>query len=160
VSLLHPSVEPAVHGGAGVVGALLGRPQARRLGRFLVTAIAVQGMYTAAMGAGLLALDAPRQAVLLIAFLLALIVHFGLNRQWVFDPRRFDPVRGPRSYRLAISAHGRRYGLVSAAVYVLTALSLGVLPGVLGVAPFLVWLATSATIGVLNFFLLGRLVFR
>jgi hypothetical protein len=87
-------------------------------------------------------------------------VHFGLNRQWVFDPRRLDPARGSRSYRLAISAHGLRYGLVSVAVYGLTALSLGVLPGVLGVAPFLVWLATSATIGVLNFFLLGRLVFR
>jgi putative flippase GtrA len=146
---------------AELLAGFLARPWVKRLGRFLLSAAAVQGVYTAAMAIGLLLLDAPRQAVLLVAFLLSLVVHFSLNRQWVFNPRHHapDPVE-QRAYRLGLSGHGVRYVTVAAGVYGITALSLAVLPGVLGLAPFLVWLGTSGTIGVLNFFLLGRLVFR
>jgi putative flippase GtrA len=147
---------------AELLAAFLGRPWVKRLGRFLMAAAAVQGVYTAGMAVGLLLLDAPRQAVLLVAFLLSLIVHFSLNRQWVFNPRRHEPHAGGHhhAYRLGLSGHGGRYVIVAAAAYGITALSLAVLPGLLGLAPFLIWLATSGTIGVLNFFLLGRLVFR
>jgi len=133
----------------------------KRLVRFVMAAAAVQGVYTAAMAIGLLLLDAPRQAVLLVAFLLSLVVHFSLNRQWVFNPRHHAPEADEhRAYRLGLSGHGMRYVTVAAIVYGITALSLAVLPGLLGVAPFLVWLGTSGTIGVMNYFLLGRLVFR
>jgi putative flippase GtrA len=146
---------------AELLTALLERPWMKRLVRFVMAAAAVQGVYTAAMAIGLLLLDAPRQAVLLVAFLLSLIVHFSLNRQWVFNPRHHAPeAEEHRAYRLGLSGHGVRYVTVAAIVYGITALSLAVLPGLLGVAPFLVWLGTSGTIGVMNYFLLGRLVFR
>jgi putative flippase GtrA len=146
---------------AELLTALLDRPWMKRLVRFVMAAAAVQGVYTAAMAIGLLLLDAPRQAVLLVAFLLSLVVHFSLNRQWVFNPRHHAPEADEhRAYRLGLSGHGMRYVTVAAIVYGITALSLAVLPGLLGVAPFLVWLGTSGTIGVMNYFLLGRLVFR
>jgi putative flippase GtrA len=146
--------------GAELLAALLERPWVRRLGRFLLSAVAVQGVYTAGMGVGLLLLHEPRQAVLLVAFLLSLTVHFSLNRQWVFNPRH--PAQGTEHhvYSVSLSGHGMRYVLLAAAAYAVTALSLGLLPGALGVAPFLVWLATSGAIGALNFFVLGRFVFR
>src|SRR4051812_21474291 len=91
---------------AELVAALWGRPCVQRLKRFLVAAAAVQGVYTGAMAVGLLLLDAPRQAVLLVAFLLSLVVPFSLNRQWVFNPRRHEPgavEAEHRAYRMGLS---------------------------------------------------------
>jgi putative flippase GtrA len=141
--------------------ALRQRPRVKRLARFVVAAGAVQGTYTAVMAVGLLLLHGPRQAVLLVAFVLQLIVHFSLNRQWVFDPRHTATESAPHAqYGLALGAHGIRYVTLAAGVYGVTALSLAVLPGALGISSFVAWFLTSATIGVLNFFLLGRVVFR
>jgi putative flippase GtrA len=138
----------------------LQRSSVRRAIRFALSAAAVQSVYALAMAIGLLVLDGPRQAVLAVAYALALVVHFSLNRQWVFNPRHPSDAGERTAYRLGLSGHGARYVVVAAVVYGLTALSLGVLPGVLGIAPFLVWAATCAVIGVANFFLLERLVFR
>jgi putative flippase GtrA len=140
--------------------ALLQRSWVRRLLRFGMTAAAVQGVYTAGMGVGLLILDAPRQAVLLVAFLLSLVVHFSLNRQWVFNPAHPHEDGEGHGYHLGLSRHGVRYAVAAVVVYGVTALSLAVLPGVLGLAPFLVWLGTCVVIGIVNFFVLGQLVFR
>jgi putative flippase GtrA len=143
-----------------MVRALLERQSFQRLARFAMSAAAVQTVYTAGMGLGLLVLDLPRQAVLIVAFLASLVVHFSLNRQWVFNPQRPVGEDEHHDYRLGLSRHGMRYLVAAAIVYAITAASLGVLPGLLGLAPFLVWLGTCAVIGVANYFLLGALVFR
>jgi putative flippase GtrA len=131
---------------------LRAHPTVLRLGRFALSGIAVQAVYTLAMALALLALDLPRQAALLVAYGLALMVHFTLNRQFVFAREG--------GYGLALSAQGGRYLVVAVVVYAVTAVGIAVLPGVLGVATFVVWLLLTGTIGVLNFLLLGRLVFN
>jgi putative flippase GtrA len=137
---------------SGRVHALRRHPTTQRLVRFGMSAIAVQGVYALLMLILLVGLDLPRQAALAISYLGALVVHFTLNRQFVFAPAG--------GYEHGLSAHGRRYLVTAAIVYAITALSLAVLPGLLGVAPYLAWLMTTVTIGLLNFLLLGRLVFR
>ncbi len=135
---------------------MVSRPSARarfgRLGRFLMSGVAVQGVYALAMALLLVALDLPRQLALALSYLLALAVHFTLNRQFVF-------VRD-EGYHLSLSGHGARYLVVAGVVYAVTAVALAVLPGALGIHPFLVWLIVTGTIGVLNFLLLSRVVFR
>jgi putative flippase GtrA len=140
-------VEPTGTDGAtgwSILAAMLGsaraqilrrHPTVQRLGRFALSAIAVQGTY----------------AVLMALFLLAL-VHFALNRQFVFVPTE--------GYAHGLSSHGRRYLVSAVVIYGITALGLAVLPGLLGVAPYIAWLMITGTIGALNFFLLGRFVFR
>jgi putative flippase GtrA len=127
-------------------------PTVQRLGRFALSAIAVQGTYTVLMALFLLALGLPRQGALACSYLGALVVHFALNRQFVFVPSD--------GYAHGLSSHGRRYLISAVVIYGITALGLAVLPGLLGVAPYIAWLLITGTIGALNFFLLGRFVFR
>jgi putative flippase GtrA len=127
-------------------------PTVQRLGRFALSAIAVQGFYAAVMAICLIGIGLPRQASLVIAYAGALVVHFTVNRQFVFAPRQ--------GYAQGVSAHGTRYLVTAAIVYVITAVGLAVLPEWLGIAPYVAWLLITGTIGVLNFFLLGRFVFR
>jgi putative flippase GtrA len=132
--------------------ALRGHPTVRRLGRFALSGLAVQAVYATAMAGFLLALDLPRQLALVLSYCCALSVHFTLNRQFVFAPSD--------GYAHGLSAHGRRYLVVAAATYGVTALGLAVVPGALGVAPYLGWLLVTAAIAILNFLFLGRFVFR
>jgi putative flippase GtrA len=134
------------------VGALQKHPTARRLGRFALSAIAVQVVYASLMAIFLLGFDFPRQGALVIGYAGALVVHFTLNRQLVFVPAN--------GYTHDLSSHGSRYLVTAVVVYVITALALAVLPGALHVAPYIAWLLIAATIGAVNFVLLGRFVFR
>jgi putative flippase GtrA len=127
-------------------------PTARRLGRFALSAIAVQVVYASLMATCLLGLDLPRQGALAIGYAGALVVHFTLNRQLVFTPAD--------GYTHGLSSHGSRYLVTAAVVYAVTAVALAVVPGALGVGPFVAWLMIAATIGALNFVVLGRFVFR
>lgn len=124
----------------------------QRLGRFALSGVAVQGVYAALMAVLLLGVDLPRQVALVVAYLGALIVHFTLNRQFVFAPGD--------GYAHGLSSHGKRYVLTAIVVYGITASGLAVLPEALGLAPYLVWLLVTMVIAVLNFLLLGRFVFR
>jgi putative flippase GtrA len=124
----------------------------QRLGRFALSGLAVQGAYAALMAVFLLGIALPRQLALVLAYAGALIVHFTLNRQFVFAPSD--------GYAHGLSSHGKRYLITAVVVYGVTALGLAVLPSALGVAPYLAWLLVTMTIGVLNFLLLGRFVFR
>ncbi|MES1192861.1 MAG: GtrA family protein [Solirubrobacterales bacterium] len=124
----------------------------QRLGRFALSGLAVQGAYAALMAVFLLGVDLPRQLALVLAYAGALIVHFTLNRQFVFAPSD--------GYAHGLSSHGKRYLITAVVVYGVTALGLAVLPSALGIAPYLAWLLVTVTIGVLNFLLLGRFVFR
>jgi putative flippase GtrA len=138
--------------GSARARALRDHPTLRRLVRFGMSAVAVQGVYAALMAILLLGLDLPRQAALAVSYAGALVVHFTLNRQFVFA--------SGDGYAHGLSSHGRRYLVTAVIVYGITALGLAVLPGLLGVAPFVAWLLVTVTIGLLNFVLLGRLVFR
>jgi putative flippase GtrA len=137
---------------SGRAVALRRHPTAQRLGRFALSAIAVQIVYASLMAIFLLGLDFPRQAALAIGYAGALVVHFTLNRQLVFAPSG--------GYVHGLSSHGSRYLLTAAMIYVITAVSLAVVPGALGIAPFVAWVLISAVIGAANFVVLGRFVFR
>jgi putative flippase GtrA len=138
--------------GSGRATTLRRHPTVRRLARFALSGVAVQAAYTALMAALLLGAGLPRQAALSLAYVGALTVHFTLNRRFVFAP--------DEGYALGLSAHGARYLVTAVAVYAVTALGLAVLPEALGIAPFVAWLCITATIGVSNFLVLGRFVFR
>jgi putative flippase GtrA len=137
---------------SGRVIALRRHPTVQRLGRFALSGIAVQGVYTALMAILLVGLDVPQQLALALAYAGALIVHFTLNRQFVFA--------SSDGYAHGLSSHGKRYVLTAIVVYGITALGLAVLPDLLGVAPFLAWALVVMVIAVCNFVLLGRFVFR
>ena len=124
----------------------------QRLGRFALSGVAVQGVYTALMAVLLVGADLPRQLALAISYTGALIVHFTLNRQFVFA--RSD------GYAHGLSSHGKRYVLAAIVVYAVTALGLAVVPEALGVAPFVAWALMMVVIAAFNFVLLGRFVFR
>jgi putative flippase GtrA len=132
--------------------ALRQHPTARRLGRFALSAIAVQVFYASLMAVFLLALDLPRQGALAIGYASALVVHFTLNRHFVFAPAA--------GYTRGLTSQGRRYLVTAAVVYVVTALGLALLPDALGIPPYIAWLLLATTIGAVNFVLLSRFVFR
>jgi putative flippase GtrA len=124
----------------------------QRLGRFALSGVAVQGVYTALMAVLLVGFDLPRQVALAISYAGALIVHFTLNRQFVFA--------SSGGYTHGLSSHGKRYVLAAIVVYGITALGLAVVPEALGVAPFVGWVLLMVVIAAGNFALLGRFVFR
>ncbi len=132
--------------------ALRRHPTVQRLGRFALSGVAVQGVYTALMAILLVGAGLPRQLALALSYTGALIVHFTLNRQFVFA--RSD------GYVHGLSSHGKRYVLAAIVVYGVTALGLAVVPEALGVAPFVGWALLMVVIAGCNFALLGRFVFR
>jgi putative flippase GtrA len=132
--------------------ALRRHPTVQRLGRFALSGVAVQAVYAALMAVLLLGLDLPRQLALAISYAGALVVHFTLNRQFVFA--------SGDGYAHGLSSHGKRYVLTAIVVYGVTALALAVLPEALGLAPYVAWFLVTMVISVLNFLLLGRFVFR
>lgn len=137
---------------SGPAVALRRHPTARRLGRFALSAFTVQVVYAALMAVFLLGLDLPRQTALAVGYAVALGLHFTLNRQFVFV--------SDNGYTRGATSHGRRYLVSAVVVYVITALALAVVPEALGLTPFVAWLLVATTIGVLNYVLLRRFVFR
>lgn len=137
---------------SGHAVALRQHPAAQRLGRFALSAITVQVVYATLMAIFLLGLHLPRQTALAMGYTIALIVHFTLNRQFVFAPAG--------GYTRSLTGHGGRYLASAVLVYGITALGLALVPGPLGVSPFIAWLLLATTVGALNFVLLGRFVFR
>jgi putative flippase GtrA len=132
--------------------ALRRHPIVQRLGRFALSGVAVQTVYTALMAVLLLGADLSRQLALAISYAGALIVHFTLNRGFVF-------VRSG-GYRHGLSSHGKRYVLAAILVYVATALGVAVVPEALGVTPFVAWVLVVVVLSAFNFVLLDRFVFR
>lgn len=93
----------------------------------------------------------PAEVALGISYPLGLLVHFTLNRQWVFSP---DDV-----YHLHLTVQGARYLCSAAAIYGITALALATLPGALGVASLVIYYTTVLALSVVNFFVLRSFVF-
>jgi putative flippase GtrA len=94
----------------------------------------------------------PAQASLALAYALALTLHFTLNRQFVFASRH--------GYTLHLSAQGRRYVLVAALSYAVTAAAVAVVPRLLDVSPLVAFYAAAAVQAVITFLLLRHWVFR
>jgi putative flippase GtrA len=134
------------------VEALRRHPTTRRLVRFALASGIVQVVYAALMVLLLVALDTPRQAALAVGYAGALIVHFTVNRHFVFVK--------DDGYEHGLGSHTGRYVFAAAFNYAITAAALAALPGLLGVEPIIAWLIVTATLGLSNFALLGRVVFR
>jgi len=122
-----------------------------RFVRFAASGVVVTGVYALAMVALVEMVELPGQIALAGAYGVALAVHFIVNRWWVFS-------RG--GYALGLSAHGTRYVCLAVTVYAVSALSLATLPDLLGISVLAAWTLTTGTIGLCNFVVLGRFVFR
>jgi putative flippase GtrA len=136
---------------SGRAVALRQHPTAQRFARFALTAIVAQGAYASLLALFLLGFGYPRQTALAISYVITLLIHFTLNRQFVFAKGNFK--RG-------LSAQGARYLVIAASAYVITALGLALLPEALGIAPYFAWALLTTVIGTVNFAILGRFVFR
>jgi putative flippase GtrA len=99
----------------------------------------------------LVATGLPDQAALAIAYAAAVLLHFTLNRQFVFPA-----ISG---YRHGLPTQTMRYGLLVVTTYGATALSVAVLPGAIGAPSVAVYVVTAIVLALLNFAVLRRWVF-
>lgn len=100
----------------------------------------------------LVAVDTPIQAALAMAYVVTLLVHFTLNRQWVFASRS--------GYAFHVSQQGARYLLVAAFSYASTALGVAVLPGTLDIPELVAFFLTTGVMACVSFLLLHLWIFR
>ena len=129
---------------------LLTSRRAPRVVRFAISGGLVAALSVSVVTVLVLA-GAPAQVALLIAYTLALALHFTLNRAFVFATQH--------GYALELSAQGRRYLVVALISYALTALSLALVPAALDAPRLPVYYATAAILAVVNFLVLRRWVF-
>lgn len=94
----------------------------------------------------------PIQLALVLGYLLALGLHFTLNRNWVFASRD--------GFARGLSAQGIRYLVVALTSYALTAIALAVLPGALGVPDLAVFVVVTLVLGLIGFVVMRFWVFR
>ncbi len=136
--------------GARALARTLGTPESGLLGqgvRFAVSGGTVALVYLGSTTVLAEVVGLPFQAALAIGFSLGLIVHFTLQRLFVW--------RHHEEFALALSHQVGRYLLAAAVQYGVTAASTGLLPSALGVSAEIVYLATVALVLSSNF-----LVFR
>jgi putative flippase GtrA len=98
------------------------------------------------------AFSVPFQIALAIGFSSGVILHFTLQRLFVW--------RHHERFALAINHQAWRYLLVCASQYGVTALSTSQLPGVLGLPVEVVYVATMLTVSAVNFLLFRGRVFH
>jgi putative flippase GtrA len=97
-------------------------------------------------------LDTPIQIAIPCSYATALILHFLLQRRFVF--------RREEGFALARHDQLRRYLTTAATQYGLAALSTAVLPGVLGLHEQLVYVVTALTLAAATFLILRAHVFH
>jgi putative flippase GtrA len=124
----------------------------RTLVRFVFTGAIVAVVHVSVMVVLVGVLDAPVQPSLVAAYCAAVSLHFAMNRNLVFA--------SDGGYALHLSAQGVRYLALALASYAITAASLAVLPGALDLPVLVVYLATIASVSVLNFVVMQSLVFH
>ena len=121
----------------------------RRFATASVVTVAVQ----AGIVIGLIAVGLDPQIALVAGLGIATIVHFTVNRQWVFADEG-------TSFHLHLSRQGLAYLLLALFNYLASALALALLPDSLRVSPALVYMGTTLVLGVNNYLWLGKLVFK
>jgi putative flippase GtrA len=120
--------------------------------RFVLVGVIVAVVYlstTTVLGS---VVGIPFQIALATGFLTALVVHFALQRYFVWAHR--DGFALPFRHQMA------RYLLVAGLQYGLTALSTSLLPPLLGMPTEMVYLLTVAIMTSLNFLVFRRLIFH
>lgn len=121
------------------------------IARFLLTAGAVTvvhlGLVTTMFLSGL-----SIQIALAIAYVISLVIHFTLNRQWVFA--------SDDGYAFHLNAQGARYIGVAMASYALNAVGLALLPGLLDIPELAAFFLLTFTVGCVSFFVLRKWIFK
>ena len=135
----------------GRLGGLLHRlPGAVVMSKFVVT-----GALVGATHLGLVSLmvvgGVPIQVALALAFVIALAVHFTLNRQWVFSV--------DAGYALHFSRQGLRYLATAVVSYACTAIAVAVLPGVTGLPELAAFFIAAGAMACFSFVALSVWVF-
>jgi putative flippase GtrA len=124
----------------------------KQLLRFAFTGALVAVLYFAVLTGLVVLADAPAQVALVVAFVTAVVVHFTLNRQFVFGSET--------TYALHLTAQGVRYLGVAFASYLVNAVALATLPDLTGLPELLVVAVTTAAVTVFTFVALRGWVFR
>ena len=131
-----------------------GRPgrlsSAAVLARFALSGSAVAIVHLGAVTA-LSLMGLPIQLALAIGFVLALALHFTLNRNWVFASRD--------GFARGLRAQGARYLCVALGSYGLTSLALAVLPDALGAPELAVFVTVTVGLGLVGFVVMRSWVF-
>jgi putative flippase GtrA len=128
---------------------ILARVPAALVSRFLATGALVGGAHPGLVTLAVL-VGVPIQVALAVSFAIALVMHFTINRQWVFAP----------GSGLHFSRQGLRYVVVAAVSYTGTATSVAFLPGLLGLPELAVFFMAAAAMACVSFVGLNFCVFR
>jgi putative flippase GtrA len=129
----------------------------RRLPRHaVVSKFALTGLVVGATHLGLVSVlvlaGMPIQAALALSFVVALALHFTLNRQWVFAP--------DSGYALHFSRQGLRYLFAAGLSYAGTSISVAILPDVLGIPELAVFFLAAGAMACISFAILHLWVFH
>jgi putative flippase GtrA len=124
----------------------------RELKRYLISGCVTAGGSFLLMTVFVAAVGLPTQIALALTYGLMLVVNFTMSRQWVWVHES--------GYTHRLSAQGRRYLVVSASGYALTALALATLPEALDVRPLVVYFPTTLVVAILSFICSQVWVFR
>ena len=118
--------------------------------RFVLSGAAVAACQFATMPL-LVAAGASDQLAVAGAYFSALVLHFTLNREFVFA--------SDSGYALHLTAQGVRYVLVALTSFAMTSAAVALLPGPLGVSPIEVFYVVSVVAAAVSFLMLRRWVF-
>lgn len=126
-------------------------PRPAVLSKFALTGTLV-GVTHLGLVSLMVVLGVPIQLALALGYVVALSVHFTMNRQWVFAH--------DGGYALHISAQGARYLVTAALSYAVTATAVAVLPDLLGIPELAVFVLSAVGMAGVSFLLLNLWVFR
>ncbi len=120
--------------------------------RFAFTGCVVSAVYLLTTSALSLLVGLPFQAALAIGFVVAVSVHFGMQRLFVWTDHD--------GFALAFPHQASRYLMASATQYGVTAASTSFVPAVLGLPVEIVYLALALPIALVNFMLFRNYIFH
>jgi putative flippase GtrA len=123
-----------------------------RLVRFGLTGILVAAVHMSIVTVGVAVLDAPVQLVLVVAYGVAIAIHFTMHRTLVFAT--------DTGYALHLTAQGLRYLGLALFSYIVMATSLAVFPDLLGVPVLVVYFVTICGLTAITFTVLQVLIFH
>lgn len=134
---------------AGRLSARLPRPAV--LSKFAFTGAFV-GLTHLGLVSLLVIAGMPIQIALALGYGVALVVHFTMNRQWVFA--------SDGGYALHLSGQGGRYLVLAGFSYLVTAVASAVLPDLLGIHELAAFALSAIAMAGVSFVLLNLWVFR
>jgi putative flippase GtrA len=132
-------------------GVLRRMPRPAVVSKFALTGVLVGATHLGLVSVLVLA-GMPIQAALALSFVVALSLHFTLNRQWVFAP--------DSGYALHFSRQGLRYLFAAGLSYAGTSIAVAVLPDVLGIPELAVFFLAAGAMACVSFAILHLWVFH